>query len=137
MKFYADVEFWLMLKEKIYKDLGSKYGGKKIDIGARSIAKVKRSRYTGKRREAEVVIYSDVGIDNVGGSVDYLISWKHWQKAQGVINASEFNAKMKTDQLIQHIDARPERRDKLRKIVSKVWRNVENIVKVIRNKEYQ
>jgi recA bacterial DNA recombination protein len=136
MKFYADLEFWLMLKGKIYKDLGSKYGGKKIDIGARSIAKVKRSRYTGKRREAEVIIYSDVGVDNVGGSVEYLMEWRHWGKTKGRVNAPEFQFDGSPAELIRYIDSKPERKIKLRKIVTSVWKQVESLVKVVRNKEY-
>jgi RecA/RadA recombinase len=74
LKFYACHEIWLAV-------VGSIKRNGEI-IGHKVKAKITKNKLTGKKREVEFDVYDDLGIDNVGASVDYLLTKGHWQKAK-------------------------------------------------------
>lgn len=131
LKFYADVEIWVHLKGMITTD----YRGKKRQQGQKVLAKVKRTRITGKKQSVAMTIYHDAGIDDVGDNIEYLVEEKHWPKTSGVIRAKEFGKKMKKDDLIRYIENN-NKEGQLRKVVRKVWKEIEAAVAVIRKPRY-
>ena len=61
LKFFADTEIWLSSRGL----LTVPYGKKKVQVGNTTVAKVKRSRHTGKKREIEFPIYHSSEIDDM------------------------------------------------------------------------
>lgn len=137
MKFYAAVEIWSSVKEKIKK----KIRGKTRQLGVMAKVDIKRSRLTGKDRSVIVPIYHSFasgggGIDDVGSCIEYLVSEGHWKKGPSGINATEFDFKGNSEALIAHIESEDLERP-LRVLVGKVWREIESATSVKRKSRYE
>jgi RecA/RadA recombinase len=126
LKFYSLLEIWTSVKERIKKTVR----GKERTIGVVCQAEVKKNRFTGKvgrDRSVLVPIYYDLGIDDVGSCVDYLIEEGHWEEVKGrkkVFEATEFKVRGTRDKLIKHIEQNDLERD-LSKVVGRVWREID------------
>ncbi len=133
LKFFAHIEIWCSVREKITK----KYLEKNRTIGTLCQMKVERSRITGVNGcTVEVPIYHSTGIDDIGGCIDYLIDEGHWKKTkQGVITAQEFEVSLKRDALIRHIEE-DELESELRRTVAAVWRSIEEACAISRKSRY-
>jgi len=136
LRFYANVELWSSVGFKIKK----KVRGKDRTIGANCIIEIKKNRVTGKTgkdRAVTVPIYYDLGIDDVGSCVDFLIAEGHWQKpTKGqTITADDIDFKGTRPRLIQFIEDE-DLEMRVRKITGRVWREIEEESKVKRKKRY-
>jgi len=132
LSFYAALEIWSSVDGKIQKVVR----GKKRTIGIVSKLTVKKNRVTGKVREVSIPIFYSYGIDDLGSCVDYLVTEGHWKKGrQGSISAPEFDFKGKRDRLLAHIEENS-LETKLRKLVAKVWREVEERCEVKRKPRF-
>jgi len=125
LTFYATVELWSSVTKKITKMVR----GTQRTIGVNCRVKVKKNRFTGRERTVELPIYYELGIDDVGSCVDYLLTEKHWSKTDaGSINTGkDFKAALgvaKKTKLIQEIEERGLEND-LRELVAGVWADVE------------
>lgn len=96
-------------------------------IGVKTRAKVGKNRETGKLREVDFSIYYDIGIDDVGSCVDFLLSENHWEKRKQTVIATEFEVEYTTTKLIEHIETN-DLETELRKIVGKVWNGIEDSI---------
>lgn len=134
LKFYAHLEIWTSLVKKIKKTVR----GKPRTIGVICQAEVKKNRVTGKvgkDRSVEIPIYYDLGIDDIGSCVDYLIEEKHWKKIKNTIEAPELLFEGSRDKLIQHIEEE-DLEKKVRVLVGKVWREIEEETRTQRKPRY-
>jgi hypothetical protein len=128
LAFYATLQIWLSCKKNLTKT------AKDRQIGILSHIKIKRNRFTGKKREIDIPIYWSSGIDEVGSCVEYLIQEGHWKKTKG-INAPEFEFTGTTEKLIEKIqDENLEK--KLREIVTSVWKDIEESCQINRKSRY-
>lgn len=85
LKFYATVQLWSSVGSKIKKTVRER----DITVGVHCRVKVKKNRITGREHTVEFPIYYDTGIDDIGGMVDYMTTWKCWpKKTGGLIDAS-------------------------------------------------
>lgn len=75
MKFYATLELWTSVKEKIKKVVR----GKPRQLGIVASVQVKKNRLTGKESTVEVPFYHSCGIDDTGSCVDYLVEEGRWK----------------------------------------------------------
>jgi hypothetical protein len=116
LKFYATLEIWTSVKEKLKKTLR----GKARKIGIRSKVQLKKNRITGKDRDVLVPIFYDRGIDDLESCIDFLLEEKHWTGTDSSINAPEFDFKGSKDKLVQRIENADEEIE-LRKLTAKVW----------------
>lgn len=105
-------------------------------IGTKTKLKVKKNRLTGKRRDASFSIYNEMGIDDVGSCVDFLLEENHWEKRKLTIDADDLGLSGTRDTIIRGIEAGKMER-KLRRIVGKVWAGVEESLKMDRKKRYE
>lgn len=131
LTFYAAVEMWFSIREKLKRNIK----GKDRIIGTLSRVRVKRSRVSGKDQTVFMPIYNSFGIDDIGGCVDFLIEEKHWKTGKDGINAREFEFKGNREELvklIEELDAETE----LRKLVKKVWLEIEAACAVKRKARY-
>lgn len=131
LRFYATCEIWSSVKEHIKKTVL----GKPRDIGIVSQLKVKKNRQTGREPVIEVNILHSVGIDDLGSMINYLLEEKHWSETRKVIDATEFEVKMKEEDLIAHIESNNLEK-KLKQTVYNVWKEIESGCTVKRKNKY-
>lgn len=132
ISFYATMKIWSSVAGQLTKT----YKGKKRQIGIMSRVKIVRTRVTGRHREVDVPIYHSVGIDDIGGCIDYLVSEKHWSRNDsGIITAREFDFQGRREQLVDHIESNDFELD-LKDIVADVWKDIEAACQVKRKSRY-
>ena len=101
--------------------------------------RIRKNRFTGRDRQAEIPIYHSHGIDDVGSCVDYLIDEKAWSKSgNGFVEAVGLGPtiKLRRDDLIRKIEG-DDLVDDLRALVQKCWDEVERDCEVARKKRYE
>lgn len=131
LRFYATLEIWTSVREKIKKNVR----GKQREIGIVSQLRVKKNRQTGREPIVEVNIYHSVGIDDIGSCVAFLIDEKHWKVKDKKINAEELGVAATEENLIRYIEENNLETD-LHSIVAKVWGDIEAGCEVKRKKRY-
>lgn len=132
LKFYAQLEMWSSVAEKIRK----KVNGKNRDIGIRSKIQIKKNRVNGKDRTVFVLIYHSFGIDDVGACIDYLIDEKYWKGTRERVSAPEFKFSGPKSKLIRKIEKNNLERE-LRAVVRKVWHRIEEQCTIKRKTRYE
>lgn len=142
LKFYAMMEVWTSVREKLVKSVN----GEPRVVGVLVEARIKKNRITGKDRTVHFPIYHSYGIDDIGGCVDYLVEEEHWKveadksdnrkkKASGVIVAHDLELRGRRTELIAAIEEKGLQRD-LRAIVQEVWDDVERQCELQRRPRY-
>ena len=131
LSFFAEIEIWMYVK----KTIKTVYRGKKRQQGMIVLAKVKRTRLTGKKQSATISIYHDSGIDDVGDCVNFLVDEKCWKAKKGIIRAEEFGKKMHREELIQYIE-RENLEPRVRTLVKRIWKEIEEAVALKRKFRY-
>lgn len=145
LRFYAQLEIWTSVGTKIKKLARDK----NRTIGVNCLAEVKKNRLTGKvgkDRMVQIPIYYDLGIDDVGSCVDFLISEGHWPrvKAKGeeedtkrkLYNAKEILHTGSRSSIIAHIEEE-ELEDQVRKLTAKLWEEIEQELLPNRKRRYE
>lgn len=138
LTFYATLELWTSVTEHLKK----RVRGKDREIGIRTRIKVKKNRIQGGVQVVDVPIYRSLGLDDVGGCVDYLVSEKHWKTTSkedgaGKIIASDFDGvEMDRESLCQYIEANELERE-LKATVAQVWRSIDGECAVQRKRRYE
>lgn len=132
LTFYATLEIWTSLREKIHKTVL----GKKRQIGVTVEARIKKNRVSGKDRVVEIPIYHSFGIDDIGSCVDYLVSEGRWKKGKNTIQAVDFDFSGTRDKVIHYVEDNELEAD-LRDIVGGVWREIEEKCVVHRKQRYE
>mgnify|MGYP001352830330 CR=1 FL=1 len=137
LRFYANIEIWTSVGGKIHKTVREK----ERTIGVRCLAEVKKNRVTGKigkDRQVDIPIYYDLGIDDIGSMVDYLINEKHWKKGEGdkVYDAHDIMFEGSRNQIIGYIE-REDLESKVKQTVAKVWKEIEEACIPNRKRRYE
>lgn len=131
LKFYATLEIW----SSVFKKLDKTVRGKKRKVGILSKVRIKKNRVTGRDRTITIPIYHSYGIDDIGSMISYLVAENHWDEKDGVIDATEFNQKVKMEKLIKHIESEGIEPD-LRRLVENVWNEIEDACSLKRKARY-
>lgn len=135
LKFYSTVQLWSSVGSKIKKQVN----GREVVVGVNCRVKTKKNRITGRERTVEFPIYYETGIDDIGGMVDYLVTWKFWPKNKtGIIDAtSDFDGvKKRKEDLVVWLDEEGLRND-LEEIVEDAHTEVERKATVKRTSKYE
>jgi hypothetical protein len=132
LKFYATLQIWSSIREKIKKTVK----GKPRQLGILAKVQVKKNRVTGRDRTVMVPVHHSHGIDDLGSCIDYLLEEKHWSGTEGKINAIEFDFKGTKDKLIELVEE-SEDEVTLRQLAGKVWREIEEASTVKRKRRYE
>lgn len=135
LKFYATLEIWTSVGRKLKK----RVRGTPRTVGAVCLAEVKKNRVSGKvgkDRQVEIPIYYNLGIDDVGSCVDYLIAEGHWRKVKKkkdgeereekkpIYDATELLFQGTRGQIIGHIEEEG-LEGKVRQLTAKLWQEIE------------
>lgn len=126
-------ELWLAQIGKIR----SKKGGPVIGVLCK--VNITKNRITGKLRSVTFPIYYDLGIDDVGSCVDWLISEqsnKYWKKKGKKIVARGLGITATKKTLIKRIEEQ-DLEDDLRVITGEAWAKVEESLKLDRKRRYE
>lgn len=127
LTFYCSHVIWLGTIKKIT----TKVGEKTYVTGVLTEAKVTKNKVTGKLRNVRFTIYYSYGIDDIRSCIEYLTEIKHWKKAKGGLNASEFDTVGSIATLIKKMEeGRGIRR--LKRIVGRVWNAIEKKLEIDR-----
>ena len=133
LKFYSSIQVWMRTDEVLTKTVNKK----KRQIGIVTECRVKKNRVRGKVRTIYQPIYYSVGIDDLGGLVDFLIDEGHWNQTDtGMIAATEFKQNTRRETLVKFIQDN-ELEDDLRAIVQRVWLEIEAKCVVHRKNKYE
>lgn len=111
---------------------------KNIDwkIGGETQVDVLKNKITGRLRSAKFNIYEDYGIDDISSCVDFLIKTKTWKSDSGGVTCSDlFSSKVKRDELSNRIERKGLQKE-VQTIVGQVWSEVEDELKLDRQKRY-
>lgn len=134
LKFYSTYEVWMAV--------GDKYKAKDRIIGADCITKCTKNKLTGKIREVYFPIYYSYGIDDIGSIIDFLVAEEHWtseragKNTPAIITAKELRLTKTRTQLIEYIeDMHCE--NQLEALAEKVWREIEESIKLDRRPRYE
>jgi RecA/RadA recombinase len=135
LRFYAQLEIWTSVAEKIKRQVR----GKQRTIGIKCLAEVKKNRLTGrvgKDRAVLIPIFYGYGIDDVGSVVEFLVNEGCWKKHRGVIQAPEFDFEGNEEELIQKIQQRNLYK-KLFDTVQSLWDELEEACRIQRIPRYE
>lgn len=138
IKFFPSHRVWLTIISKIPK--------KKRDIGVWTRVKVIKNKLTGKRRNIDIPIYDDYGIDDITACVRFLTSefgGEYWEtktrkidgKEVTAIDAVELDIFLKEKPLVKYIENNNLEND-LRLIVANVWKDIEDSILLNRKSKY-
>lgn len=131
LKFYCHAQIWTSIAKTMVK----KVKDKNRDLGIVALVKVKKNRQTGRKAAVKVPIYWSVGLDDVGGCVDYLVEEGHWSKGSGGINAKEFDVCLHREDLVKHIEV-AELEPELQSLVQDVWDEIKDACTPERKRKY-
>jgi RecA/RadA recombinase len=136
LRFYSTVQITSRHGSKLKKKLGDK----EVVVGSYCDIQLTKNRLNGTAyRSFKMPIYYDVGIDDVGSLVDYLVEWGRWPKnKQGVIDASADwgGVAFTREKLIQWIDTNDMRED-LETLAAETYASVQARLAITRKNKYQ
>jgi RecA/RadA recombinase len=138
LTFYARLQIWTKLKMNLKKKVKGvdRLIGKDIEV------KVKKNHITGWEGKLLLRLYKLL-IDDVGGMILWLIEEGHWKEVRakasppgtGKVTAPEFSFSGPVEKLVLKIEE-GNKEGKLRKVVRKVWREIERLSKPQRKRKY-
>lgn len=133
LTFYSSAEVWTSVGQKITKA----YKGNDVQVGTYCNIKTKKNRNSGQVRFVRVPFYNDMGIDEVGGCIDFLTHWKRWKTdKEGVINcAPDFEFAARREAVAAFVEANDLQKE-LSELVQEVWNDIAEAIKTDRKPRY-
>jgi hypothetical protein len=128
LEFYCTHELWLAVGKTIEK--------KGLPIGVNTKIKITKNKLTGKKRTISMPLYYSYGLDDIGASIDWLISNGHWDKKGGKIDADDLGIFATKKKLIREIDSDIIKKRKLDSILAKAWKELEDSLLLNRKPKY-
>ena len=133
LEFYCSYESWLAVTGK----LTTKINDKARMIGITTRVKISKNKFNGKIREIDLPIYYDLGVDDIGACIDFLINEKRWPKnGAGIVDAHELRLFMTRTKLIERIEEN-DLIEALHKVTQDEWESIENKLKLDRRPRYE
>ena len=142
LKFYATAQLWASVGSTIKRSIK----GRDIKVGAHVRLTIKKNRLTGKDRTVTVPLYYSVGIDDVGGIVDFMCQWGVWSKKKSghVILPDDQAAALGLgagtgygrEELVQHL-ASSQHYSAVQDMAETAWYDIEDKLMVERASRYE
>ena len=127
LDFYSSHIMWLSCKQKIKS--------KSLVIGSNVMAKVSKTKETGKIRDVDFQTYYDYGVDDISSNIEYLLANNVWKKEKRTIVVPELDLNGTIDKVIGQIEERG-LQDTVAELVGETWNEIENSVKLNRASKY-
>ncbi|KXH69818.1 MAG: hypothetical protein AM326_01725 [Candidatus Thorarchaeota archaeon SMTZ-45] len=128
LKFYSSHEMWLSIKETFKK--------KSREIGVGSNAKITKNKLTGKRRDVDIPIYYDYGVDDLSANIEFLLAEGIWVKEKQTISADHLNLSGTKDKLIRDIESN-NLESVVAELVGSTWHTIEEDLRLNRKRKYK
>lgn len=128
--FYSTHQVWLNLKAPITKEV--KKQNRKI--GHKIAVAVKKNKITGKLRNVEFNIYYDYGLDDIASCIDFLVSVGYWKRVKQTITAPDFD--LIGTKMVEMIEEKGLQKE-LQKITGKVWLEIEESLRLDRERRFK
>lgn len=111
---------------------------KKMDrkIGVKTKVSMDKNSVTGKLRDIEFEVYYDLGIDDVGSMVDFLVKEKWWKKKGQKIRAEELELEMVRAKLLRQIE-KDELETAVQDIAQECWVSIEDKLRLRRKRRFK
>ena len=94
-----------------------------------------KNKLTGKRRDVDIPIYNDYGVDDISANIDFLVDEGLWKKEDQTILANNLNLKGTKEVIIDGIeDQRLEK--EVQKMVGAQWKTIEEDLRLNRKRRY-
>ena len=130
LRFYSTVEVWTKPVGKITKTVL----GKEREVGTRVEFKTVKNRITGRLYSVELEIYPNLGIDDLGACVDYLVEEGKWGIKDKTLTGTLVGDGTR-EKVIKLIERRG-LEGKVRELCGKVWAEVEAAMALKRKNRY-
>ena len=131
LKFYCWQEQWMYLGAKITKAVHEI----KYQIGVNTISITEKNRETGKLRKVTYPIYYDLGIDDVGANIAYLLEMKYIKMKKNTLVVPELRFEGSKTSLIAYVE-KNNLEKKLARMVGKCWVEHEDSLKLNRKPRF-
>lgn len=131
LRFYCTTEIWT----SIVKVLKRNVRGKDREIGVKAKAEVKKNRITGRLARVVVDIYPEIGIDDIGSCIDYLVEEGFWITNKNTIAATGLGLQGTREKIIRQIEKQGLERP-LRKLCGDCWKQVQEACSLNRKRRY-
>lgn len=128
LKFYSCHEMWLSIKKPFTK--------RDREIGVNSSIKVSKNKLTGKKRDVDVPIYYDYGVDDLSANVDFLVDEGIWLKEKNTILANNIGCEGVRSTIVKLIEER-DLEDEVQKLVGSTWADIEEDLRLNRKRKYK
>jgi RecA/RadA recombinase len=132
-RFYSTWDVHLRKIKKVVKS----YKDRKYPAGNIVLAKVNKTRLSGSDQQIQFRFDPQVGIDDVGSNIDFLLWSGHWTKEGGRIQAKEFNCEKDRDGLIEEVESTKLGRHQLRQVTAKMWKEIQDAISIPRRPKYE
>lgn len=133
LKFYATTMMWTAAGKAIKK----KVRGTDRKVGVNCIVKFEKNRATGQNHVVGFPIYFSYGVDDIGSCIDFLIKEKEFKQSGNSITAEAFKFKGTREKFISYLEEDDVRVLRLRRLVGKVWNEVQAQLVTPRKPKYQ
>jgi RecA/RadA recombinase len=135
LEFYSSHVIWIAYQGKIKKNRG----GVDYTVGRSIRIKSTKSRITGREREADLLLYPEYGVDDIGSLVDWMVKIGAWPSA-GRGNAKTIQARGlgmsgSRETIILKIE-RQEKQAELAEMAGAAWDKINNSLSMGRHGRY-
>jgi len=130
--FYSHHQLWFNKIKAIPKSVK----GITRKIGNSTKIEVVKNKLTGKLRDIEIDIYTDLGMDDISSCIDFLVVSGHWKKKKSTIIAHDLDIESSKSKLIEQIENKDLYHD-LQVIVGKVWNEIEEEMRLKRKRRFE
>jgi RecA/RadA recombinase len=107
-------------------------------IGRKNRVKFSKNHITHKKRECDLWIFDEIGLDDLRTSIDFLVSQKIWPAVGGWIDPKGMydGKKYQTQDLIRTIES-DDSEDDLKTLLQETWDDIEESLKLQRKSRYE
>ncbi len=133
LTFYASHIYWLAKASSISKKVKIRGEERTIKTGAQIKAKIEKTKLTGWEGTIEFPIYRQIGVDDIGSSIDFLIkNSEHWKKDKGIYVVDSLRLQGAKSKLIQQIDYDKDLQQEIKKQLQEAWDSNERLSSIQR-----
>ena len=121
LDFYCGDIGWIARMKELKKTINKRERA----IGIQSRVRTKKNSITGKKRDADIFIYYDFGIDDIQTSIDYLVFEDFFEMKKNTILCPDMDFEGSKVSFISFIEEN-DYEEELRNMVGKCWNDIEN-----------
>jgi RecA/RadA recombinase len=132
LRFYSHVELWCSIRGTLKRTVAKK----EREYGKLIAVDVQKNRISGWEGEVRLPFLKQVGFDDLGSAIDFLVDEKHWTVSNGSIDAPEFKFRGKRESLVHAIEAKNQE-SKLATLTQFIWRRLQDETILKRKKRYE